>query len=215
MKKVLLLSVCLMAAMPAFAQKGGECALSAFQMLISNIRDVGEIQDLIAKGVPLEEQVRCGGSLMQLAIRRGNPQVLEAMLRQDQRRANGMVALDAFPIAGAPKQIPLILFAAYYAPNKDMVELLMAAGANVTVTDDYGRNVLWYLGKNPVLKNTKLQDELNQSLLYGSIAQANAMPAMGAPTGMPAAAPATQTAAAQSAPNQNAAPMPTSGLVAE
>ena len=140
------------------------------QNLIVNARGADEIQNLISRGVIFDEQVRCGGSLMQLAIRRGNPDVLEAILRQDQNRANSMVTLDAFPIVGAPKQIPLILFAAYYAPNKQIMDLLVAAGANIAATDDFGRNLLWYMNKNPVLRNTQLQDDLNNKLLYGMIA---------------------------------------------
>ena len=169
MKKLLLLSICLLTA-PAMAQRVGECALTPLQNLVVNARGAEEIHNLIARGVVFDEQVRCGGSLMQLAIRRGNPEVLEEILRQDQNRANASVTMDAFPIAGAPKQIPLILFAAYYAPNKQIVDLLVAAGANIAATDDFGRNLLWYMNKNPVLRNTALQDELNNKLLYGMIA---------------------------------------------
>ena len=172
MKKLLLLSVCLLA-VPAMAQKMGECALTPLQNLIVNARGAEEVQALIQRGVVFDEQVRCGGTLTQLAIRRGNPDVLEAILRQDQNRANATVALDAFPIVGAPKQIPLILFAAYYAPNKQIIELLEAAGANISVTDDFGRNLLWYLNKNPVLRRTALEDDLNNKLLYGMVAAQN------------------------------------------
>ena len=169
MKKLLLLATCFMA-LPSMAQKAGECALTPLQNLIVNARGAEEIQTLIQRGVVFDEQVRCGGSLMQLAIRRGNPEVLAAILQQDQGRANALVALDAFPIVGAPKQIPLILFAAYYAPNKNIMDLLVSAGANISATDDFGRNLLWYLNKNPVLRNTALQDDLNNKLLYGMVA---------------------------------------------
>ncbi len=173
MKKLLLLSVCALIATPSLAQKAGECALTPLQNLIVNARGAEEIQALIQRGVVFDEQVRCGGTLTQLAIRRGNPDVLEAILRQDQNRANAVVPLDAFPIVGAPKQIPLILFAAYYAPNKQIMELLEAAGANLSATDDFGRNLLWYLNKNPVLRKTALEDDLNHKLLYGMVAAQN------------------------------------------
>ena len=167
MKKLLLLSVCLFG-MPVWAQRSDDCALSPLQNLIVNARGAEEVQTLIARGVLFDEQVRCGGTLTQLAIRRGNPDILEAILRQDRRRANAMVSLDAFPIQGAPKQVPLILFAAYYAPNKTIMDLLLAAGAKVSDTDDFGRNILWYLNKNPVLRNTELEDSINESLLLGT-----------------------------------------------
>lgn len=166
MKKLLFLSVCLMT-LPALAQKVGDCALTPLQNLIVNARGAEEVQALIDRGRVFDEPVRCGGSLMQLAIRRGNPAVLQAILNQDNKRANGVVSLEAFPIGGAPKQIPLILFAAYYAPNAQIVDLLVQAGADITATDDFGRNLLWYMSKNPVLRNTDLEDKLNNDLLYG------------------------------------------------
>ena len=166
MKKLLLLSAACLMVVPAMAQRSGDCAYTPLQNLVINARNPNEIQSLIQRNVIFDEQVRCGGTLMQLAIRRGNPQVLAAIVRQDQKRVHAQVALDAFPISGAPKTIPLILFAAYYAPNKDIVELLVQAGANIAVVDDYGRNLLWYMDKNPVLKNTDLMDELNNRLLY-------------------------------------------------
>lgn len=205
MKKILLLFVCLMA-MPAMAQKVNDCALTPLQNLIANARGAEEIQALISRGVIFDEQVRCGGSLTQLAIRRGNPDVLEPILRQDQKRANAVVSLEAFPIVGAPKQIPIILFAAYYAPNKQIMDLLVAAGANIAATDDLGRNLLWYLNKNPVLRNTALQDDLNNKLLYGMVASQNDMPAM-----MQQQQQAGETPKAQPMPGN----IPDNGLVAE
>lgn len=166
MKKLLLLSAACLMVVPAMAQRSGECAYTPLQNLVINARGPKEIQSLIERNVIFDEQVRCGGSLMQLAIRRGNPQVLAAIVRQDQKRVQAQVTLEAFPIPGAPKTIPLILFAAYYAPNKEIMELLVQAGANIGVVDDYGRNLLWYMDKNPVLKNTDLVDELNNRLLY-------------------------------------------------
>ena len=152
------------------AQRVTECALTPLQNLIVNVRSAEEVQALISRGVVFDEEVRCGGSLMQLAVRRGNPEVLEAIVRQDPNRVNGVAVLDTFPIVGAPKQIPLVLFAAYYAPNRQIMDLLVAAGANIAAVDDFGRNILWYLNKNPVLRNTALEEELNNKLLYGMVA---------------------------------------------
>ena len=109
MKKLLFLIACGLLVLPAVAQSVTECALTPLQNLIVNARGAEEVQALISRGVVFDEQVRCGGSLMQLAVRRGNPDVLEAIVRQDPNRVNTQAVLDAFPIAGAPKQIPLIL----------------------------------------------------------------------------------------------------------
>ena len=170
MKKLLFLSASCLLTLPVMAQRVTECALTPLQNLIVNVRSAEEVQALISRGVVFDEEVRCGGSLMQLAVRRGNPEVLEAIVRQDPNRVNSQAVLDAFPIVGAPKQIPLVLFAAYYAPNRQIMDLLVAAGANIAAVDDFGRNILWYLNKNPVLRNTALEEELNNKLLYGMVA---------------------------------------------
>ena len=214
MKKLLFLSVCLLT-MPALAQKTGECALTPLQSLVVNARNANEVHDLITRGVVFEEPVRCGGTLTQLAIRRGNPDVLKEILQQDTNRAKAVVSLDAFPILGAPKQVPVLLFAAYYAPNREVVDLLRSAGTDIAVTDDFGRNVLWYLNKNPVLRNTDLQDELNRELLYGvgaPVNQATAQPgnAMAQPTNLGGLVPSEMPASAAAMPVS-----PTDKLISE
>ena len=163
MKKTFISLAALMMALPVMAAEN--CAYSPLQNLIRNVRKADEIVALMNRGVIFSEKVRCGGSLMQLAILRGNPQVLQALLNQDPSRANEIVELKDFPIQGAPKDVPLLLFAAYYAPNDQMIRLLVNAGADAAKADEYGRNLLWYMEQNPVLRNTDLYDELNDRLL--------------------------------------------------
>ncbi|MBP5344110.1 MAG: hypothetical protein J6Y85_03465 [Alphaproteobacteria bacterium] len=165
MKKYLFLIMCLLASGVAVAAEF-ECAYSPLQVRVAKARSRADIQDLIDKGINIEEETKCGGSLLQLAVRRGEPGVLAAILQQDQNRANSIEKLDAFPIPGVTTPIPLLLFAGYYAPNKEIVKLLLEAGANVAATDDKGRNVLWYMQYNPVLRNTDLYDQINERILY-------------------------------------------------
>ncbi|MBE6445800.1 MAG: ankyrin repeat domain-containing protein [Alphaproteobacteria bacterium] len=167
MKKLLLtcaLGILMSAPVQAAPQKS-ECAYSPLQTLVRDARDATQIQDLINKNVNFDEVPRCGGTLMQLAIRRGNWDVLQALLSQDLKRANQIVSLDDFPIEDAPKKVPLILFAAYYAPNEYIIQLLQQANVDITQTDEKGRNILWYMEQNPVLRKTKLFDDINMALL--------------------------------------------------
>ncbi len=161
--------VTLMAASVSAAPQQSECAYSPRQTLIRDAKDAIQIAKLIEQGVVFDETPRCGGSLMQLAVRRGNTDVLVALLNQDLKRASQIVSLDEFPIPGAPKKVPLWLFAAYYAPNENVMILLQKAlqqsNQNLAVTDELGRNVLWYMDKNPVLRKTDLYDTLNSELL--------------------------------------------------
>ena len=137
MKKTLISLIALMMVAPVMAAEN--CAYSPLQNLIRNVRNAEEIKTLMDRGVIFSEKTRCGGSLMQLAILRGNPQVLLVLLNQDATRSKEMVDLDSYPIPGAPRNIPLLLFASYYAPNADMVDLLEKAGADISQTDEYGQ----------------------------------------------------------------------------
>ncbi len=167
MKKLLLTCALgiLMAGTVQAAPQRGDCAYSPLQTLVRDARDVVQIQGLINQGVNFDETPRCGGTLMQLAIRRGNWDVLQALLQQDMKRANQIVSLEDFPITNAPKKVPLILFAAYYAPNEFVIQLLQKANVDITQTDDNGRNILWYMEQNPVLRKTQLFDDINMALL--------------------------------------------------
>jgi hypothetical protein len=167
MKKLLLTCALgiLMAGTVQAAPQKGECAYSPLQTLVRDARDATQITNYITQGVNFDEVPRCGGTLMQLAIRRGNVDVLTALLQQDMKRAGQVVSLEEFPIAGAPKKVPLILFAAYFAPNEYVIQVLQQANVDVTQVDEYGRNVLWYMEQNPVLRQTQLFDDMNMALL--------------------------------------------------
>ncbi len=170
MKKLLLTcAVVALVALPAGAAPQSECSYSPRQALVRDARDATQIIGLIDKGLIFDETPRCGGTIMQLAVRRGNAEVLMALLKQDLKRASQVVPLDEFPIPGAPKKVPLWLFAAYYAPNESIVQLLKQAlqqsNQSLAVTDEMGRNVLWYMDRNPVLRQTALYDDLNNELL--------------------------------------------------
>ena len=163
MKKTLISLAALMMAVPVMAAEDS-CAYSPLQNLIRNVRSVNEINELLQRGVVFDEKVRCGGSLIQLAILRGNPDVLQAILNQDRARANVTVVLD-YSNKNEAKEVPVILFAARYAPNPEVVQKLVEAGADITRTDSQGRNLLWYIEQNPVLRNTALSDRLNSMML--------------------------------------------------
>lgn len=170
MKKVLpfLLSGFLVISVSAVAAprgRGGECSYSPLQEFIRSVRSETEIQQLIDKGVNLNAKARCGGSVLQLAIRRGNPQVVKALLEAS-IDFESPVSLEGFPIQNAPKEVPLFMFAAYYSPRPEIISLLMQAGADVSALDENGENVLWYMKQNPVLRETDIYDEVNAILLY-------------------------------------------------
>jgi hypothetical protein len=180
--------------------------------LVRDARDATQILNYINQGVVFDEVPRCGGTLMQLAVRRGNVEVLTALLQQDLKRAGQIVSLEEFPIAGAPKKVPLILFAAYFAPNEYVIQVLQQANVDVTQVDEYGRNVLWYMEQNPVLRQTQLFDNMNMALLTslgGTASNVGFQPALGQnQSGKPGAQQQVQNPNSASVPTQNAQQQP-------
>ncbi len=143
----------------------GPCQYTLLQNIIRDARSHEKIFELIRSGVPMDDQtITCGGSLLQLAIRRGNPSVVNGILAQDKSRANAIVSLKDFNISGAPDTIPVILFAAYYAPSELVFKVMTDAGADITVKDSNGHDILWYLDKNPILRRSKTEDNIQATL---------------------------------------------------
>lgn len=158
---------CLLVGLSAVSVRAAtvECAYSPLQNFIRNVRNHEDVEKYIKQGIQFNEKPRCGGTLMQLAVLRGNPNVLVALLNQERSRANEVSSIEEFRIQGAPRQIPIVLFAAYYAPNQDILIQLVNAGADYSVVDESGRNILWYMDQNPVLRSSYVYDELNKRLL--------------------------------------------------
>ena len=147
---------------PAF-QEG--CQYTQLQNMIRDARSHEQIFEFIKAGVSMDDpNIRCGGSLLQLAVRRGNPSIVNGILTQDKARANKPVSLAGFEIPGAPAQIPAILFAAYYAPNETTFKVMVDAGGNIGLRDTMGHDILWYLNRNPVLRKTEMEDSIREAL---------------------------------------------------
>ena len=141
------------------------CQYTFLQNMIRDARSHEKIFELIRSGVPMEDPtITCGGSLLQLAIRRGNPSIVNGILTQDKSRANTEVSLKGFNIPNAPDTIPVILFAAYYAPSELVFKVMTDAGADITVKDSNGHDILWYLDKNPVLRRSQTEDTIQSNL---------------------------------------------------
>ncbi|MGN1063043.1 MAG: ankyrin repeat domain-containing protein [Alphaproteobacteria bacterium] len=142
-----------------------QCSYSPLQDIIRNARDIGDIAAIIQNKVDLNITPECGGTPLQLAVLRGNPQIVKALLEAG-ATVNADVSLAAFPIPNAPEKVPFLMFAGYYSPRQDIVRLIISAGADVFKTDSNGENILWYMEKNAVLRNTDLTDEIKNKLLF-------------------------------------------------
>lgn len=181
MKKIFLVTVMavgvMASAVSAAPYRGGnsgsQCSYSPLQDLVRNARSGKDLEQVLGGRVNLNAPVKCGGTILQLAIRRGNPEVVKLLL-ENGVSAKEDVSLDGFDIPGAPNKVPLLMFAAYYSPRQDILKLVISAGADMTALDTNGENVLWYLDQNPVLQNTAISDAIKQALLFNI--QPNAMP---------------------------------------
>lgn len=137
----------------------GPCQYTFMQNVIRDAQDHRQVFTLIGQGMQMEDKtITCGGNLLQLAIRRGNPNIVNAIVAQDKERIKEEVSTSGFNITDAPETIPVVLFAAYYAPNEAVFKVFMDNGADITVSDSAGHNIFWYMNQNPVLRKTHLAE---------------------------------------------------------
>lgn len=167
MKKsyLIALAMALMFSAPAMAQR--TCSYSPLQEVVRFANNASDIQRLVARRVNLNAPVRCGGSLVQLAILRGNVDVLKVLLDSG-ADTKAPVKLSDFGISGSgmPQEIPLVFFAAYKAPNAEVLKTLVDAGLDVTQTDKNGESISAYLDKNPVLVKSPIAKAIDEILLF-------------------------------------------------
>lgn len=166
MKKLSLaiLSAILMMSVPAMAQR--TCSYSPLQEVVRSANKAADIERLVARRVNLNTPVRCGGTLVQLAILRGNVDVLKVLL-DNGADVKALVKSSDFGLNNVlPQEVPLIFFAAYKAPNAETLKVLVDAGLDITETDRNGENISWYLDRNPVLRETPIAKEIDEILLF-------------------------------------------------
>lgn len=180
MKKFLLVLFCLsFISATALAQSrirrgsGQECVYHPLQEKIIEARSPDVIKQLLNDKINLNMKFRCGGSILQLAVRRGNPYIVQTLLEEARLNPNEVVSNAVFPIPDAPQELPILLFAAYYSPRPDILKLFLNAGADVLQQDKNGENVLWYIAKNPVLSNTELHDQIIKNVLLAESEKMN------------------------------------------
>lgn len=174
MKKTILFSLALSCLIPltSFAN-GKNCLYHPLQDIIRSARSAQDIEKLINDKINFNIDFRCGGTVLQLAILRGNPEVLQVLLEKAGLDPNETVGNSIYPIKGAPKTYPIAFFAAYYAPRPDILSLLISSGASVYQKDANGQNILWYIEQNSVLRNTELSDQIVKNLLISDTNEQN------------------------------------------
>lgn len=197
MKKSAIVFLCLLGVSPmAWAQweekESGyrePCQYTFLQNLIRDARGHEKVFEMIKAGVSMnDETITCGGTLFQLAVRRGNPSILNGILAQDKGQVNRLVPMRDFKISGAPDAIPAVMFAAYYAPSEVVFRVMLEAGADVSVRDSKGHDILWYLDQNPVLRKSKVEDNIQlilQTKLLESARHKNEAPVAPQPAPKP------------------------------
>lgn len=167
MKKNILLGIISAALIPLTVYAAPkDCVYHPLQDIVRSARSEKDIEPWIKDQINFNIDFKCGGSILQLAIMRGNPHVLKILLEKGGVNPNELIDNTAFPIKGAPKVIPISFFAAFYAPRQDILNLFMEyAEKSIYQTDMNGQNILWYLEQNPVLRNTDLADIIVKNLL--------------------------------------------------
>ena len=171
MKSVLMLSVLAGVALSTGAvaaekkEKEGPCRYTVMQNMIRDARSHEPIFQMIESGVLMDDpDITCGGNLLQLAVRRGNANIVNGLVAQIPDKVTETVSLKGFDIPEAPESIPFVLFAAYYAPSSDVFRVILNQKMPLNVRDENGRDLLWYLEQNPVLRKTAVVDEVQKRM---------------------------------------------------
>ena len=159
-KKVLLMGVVALLAVPAMAQ---ECKYSPEQEIVRSAENYKEIAAL-GDNFNANATFPCGGTLSQLAVLRGNLDTLTYLYLHG-ANFNADVSLKGYEIPGAPDEIPFPLFVARYAPNSVIMDTMVNSGINFKVKDSLGHDVFWYLEQNPVLRRSYLTKKGWDSLI--------------------------------------------------
>ncbi len=138
------------------------CSYTPLQEMVRSAQNEEEIRSLAERGVNLGEETRCGGNLLQLAIRRGNPNIVRIILEQTPSLAASLVPTDDFGDMPktTPADIPLTAFAAYYAPNEAVMKEIIDNGGDIYAKDANENDIFWYMEQNPVLRKSKIADQI-------------------------------------------------------
>ena len=161
MKKVLLAStLCLV----AFSVAAQDCEYSKEQEIVRNAENSTEIEEL-GNNFDANATFKCGGTLSQLALLRGNLETLDYLHAHGANFEANVSLKGGYEIPGAPDVIPFPLFAARYSPNSAIIDTMINSGINFKVKDSKGHDVFWYFERNPVLRNTYLTKKGWDSLL--------------------------------------------------
>ena len=168
-KSVLMLSVMAGMALSSGAlaaekeKTAGPCRYTVMQNMIRDARSHEPIFQMIESGILMDDpDITCGGNLLQLAVRRGNANIVNGLVTQIPEKVKETVSLDGFDIPGAPESIPFVLFAAYYAPSVEVFRVILNQKMPLNVRDENGRDIQWYLEQNPVLRKTAIADEVQK-----------------------------------------------------
>ena len=160
MKKILLASTISLFTVSAFAL---DCAYAPEQEIVRSAENFNEIKALGENFDP-NATYPCGGTLSQLALLRGNLDTLK-YLHAYGADFNANVSLKGYEIPGAPDEIPFPLFEARYAPNSQIMDVMINSKIDFKVKDSLGHDVFWYLEQNPVLRRSYLTKKGWDSLL--------------------------------------------------
>ncbi len=131
------------------------CDYTAEQEIVRSAENLNEIRELPA-GLDMNAEYNCGGSLLQLAVLRGNPDTLQYLV-ENGADVTKPVSLKGYEIPGAPDTVPFVMFVARYSPSSAIVDYLLdTEKVNFQVLDANKHDVFWYFEQNPVLRKSYL-----------------------------------------------------------
>jgi len=157
MKKILLMTFWGLLTTNAYAVNP-VCQYTADQQLVRNAEYIKDIEVFDKDTARINAKNPCGGTLLQLATVRGNPDLIQYLLDNgaDTQTPVSIKGYEADFDPTTPTEIPVIMWAARYAQHGEIMQIFLNYELDAKVKDSAGHDIFWYFDQNPVLRNSYL-----------------------------------------------------------
>lgn len=157
MKKVLLATALILMTSDVYAVNP-ICNYAPDQQLVRDAEYIKDMEVFDKDMARINTLYPCGGTLLQLATVRGNPDLVQYLLDNgaDTQTPVSIKGYEADFDTATPAEIPVIMWAARYAQHGEIMQVFLNHELDAKVKDSAGHDIFWYFDQNPVLRNSYL-----------------------------------------------------------
>lgn len=166
MKKILLATALILISTHTYAVNP-KCKYTQDQQVVRDAEYIKDMEILGSDKKRINAVNSCGGTLLQLATLRGNPDVIQYLLTHgaDTDTPVSIKGYEADFDEDTPDEIPLIMWAARYAQHGEIFQAFLNHEINAFVKDSEDHDIYWYFEQNPVLRNSYITKSGDKELV--------------------------------------------------